>query len=175
MYLHRGKVVSLCIVFCLFFGMGASNSFSQNTVLKLGVLDLDLVQQKWEKWKSAEETIRNLIATKRKGLIEKKNQLMESFESYKLQKELIPQDAAKERFDKLQLENTNLQQQELDDAEEVNAKKAELIDPLMEDLKKTVEAIAKEGNFSFIFARRLLFYADPTMDITDKVIARLNK
>lgn len=174
MYLHRGKIVSLCIVFCLFLGMGVSKSFSQTT-LKLGSLDLDLVQQKWEKWKTAEETIRNLIASKRKGLIEKRNQLMDSYESYKLQKELIPQDAAKERFDKLQLENNNLQQKELDDAKEVDAKKAELIDPLMESLKMTVEQIAKEEKFSFIFARRLLFYADPSMDITDKVIERLNK
>lgn len=174
MWIGKGKQFAIGILACFLLALGAPVGYAQAT-LKLGSLDLDKIQEKWEKWKSAEESIKNLIASKRKELLEKRKELLDSYESFKLQKELIPAETAKERYDKLQLEGNKLQEKEVADAKDVDDKKKEILDPLMEELKKAVEGIAKEGNYSFVFARRLLFFVDPAYDITDKVLERINK
>ncbi len=170
-----GNSIAVIAFFGLFILGSAPSGFTQTTSLKLGSLDLDKIQEKWDKWQVAQKEITNLISSKRKELYEKNQELMQSYESFRLQKELLPADSAKERMDKLELERKKLRDKDTEDAKAVEDKKNALINPLMEELKKVIESVAKEGNSSFIFARRILFYVDEGFDITDKVLERLNK
>ncbi len=65
----------------------------------------------------------------------------------------------------------NEYRQEQDFLEE---KKNKELEPLIDQLKQVVEAIAKEEGYLFIFKKVNLAYGDPNLDITDKVIARMN-
>jgi outer membrane protein len=54
-------------------------------------------------------------------------------------------------------------------------RQTELVEPVMQRISETIEAIRREGNFAMIFdsSAGVLITADPALDLTERVLARL--
>jgi outer membrane protein len=56
-------------------------------------------------------------------------------------------------------------------------RQAELVEPVMQRISETIEALRREGNYAMIFdaSAGALITADPALDITERVLTRLQQ
>lgn len=174
-YRRMIRFSSLLLIGLLFLGVQTGKA--QQTPIKIGYIDLEKINDNWNKYRQAAEQVKTFIASKRQQLIEQKNELMSEYESFRLKQELLPAEDAKARQQELSLEAKNLRDKETEDAKAVEDKRKELLNPLMQELENAVEKVARDGNYTFIFERRMLFYfsKDPNLDITERVLKLLNQ
>lgn len=174
--LRSSRYLIAILIVCFLFAVGTKTGHTQG-LLKLGYIDLDKINDKWDRYKQAAEQVKTIIASKRKELYDKNKALMSEYQSFRLKKELLPAEDASQKEQALKLEAQNLKDKETDEAKVVEEKRKELLNPLMKELEAAVEQIAKADGFTFIFERRMLFYCskDANLDITDKVLVLLNK
>ncbi|MBN2328265.1 MAG: OmpH family outer membrane protein [Candidatus Omnitrophica bacterium] len=167
---------SSAVLICLFV-LGVQMGEAQQAPIKIGYIDLEKINDSWNKYRQAADQVKEFISSKRKELIDQKNELMSEYESFRLKQELLPAEDAKVRQQELSLEAKNLRDKETEDARSVEEKRKELLNPLMQELESAVEQVAKDGNFTFVFERRMLFYfsKDPNLDITARVLVLLNR
>ncbi len=175
MQIRKTKLLSILLCVCFMVVLGASVSDAQPTTIKLGYLDMQEIHDKWEKYKTVSQELKTYVVAKRKNLLQKNKELIDEMESLKLKQDLLPPDSVKQRREQLNNGFQDLRKQELSDAKEVEATSEEKLAPLEQELKVVVEAVAKEGNYSFIFKRRNIFFADEKFNISSEVLKRLNK
>ena len=104
-----------------------------------------------------------------------RNSLADEFDQFKVQQELLPEAARKQRVTELRSKETAYLNKLREEQLELERMKKDKLDPLAEDLKNVVEAIAREEGYDFIFKNLYLAYSNPKHDITNKVIQRMNK
>ena len=61
--------------------------------------------------------------------------------------------------------------------QEAAVKRQELVEPILERMSQAIDAIREEGNYAVIFdtASRAIVSADPSLDLTDEVLRRLQQ
>jgi outer membrane protein len=140
--------------------------------LKIGVVDMNLLQRKSTSFKQVRESLEKEVKTMQQKLDAEKNQLLKMEEEFKKQSMMLSLDAQedkrnelekKRRYYKYLYEDFTIEMKNL----EKNAK-AKIGQELNDILKK----IAADQGFTIIFERRtigLLFY-DDSIDITDQVV-----
>lgn len=67
-------------------------------------------------------------------------------------------------------------QQRMQELDQMAAqRREELVQPVMDEISDVIEAVREEGNYSFVFdvAAGAIVAADPTLDLTEEVIRRL--
>lgn len=175
--LRRSRFLIAVLVVSFVFTLGTKCGVAQQAPVKIGFIDLDKINDKWDRYRSTAEQLKTLISTKRKELMEKNKVLMNEYNSFRLKKELLPSEEASQKELSLKQEAQALKDKETDEAKAVDDKKKELLNPLMKELDAAVEQIAKADGFTFVFERRMLFYVskDPSLDLTDRVLVLLNK
>lgn len=165
----------LVIVLLIGFLVPASVSYAQQNVLKLGFIDVDEVMKNWKKYQNTINQVKDLYLKKRTELLEQKQSLQKEFESFDLQKELMPEDSVKKRMQELMMERKDYEDMIKRNAQEFQEEQSKRLDPLVDEIKKVVETIAKRENYSFIWPKNIVFYCDPKFDLTQQVIQELNK
>lgn len=60
---------------------------------------------------------------------------------------------------------------------EANQRRQALVEPILQKMSEAIEAIREEGNYALIFdtAARAIIAADPSLDLTETVLARLRE
>ena len=66
------------------------------------------------------------------------------------------------------------QQEVLNSEKELAAKQIELTNPILEQLFRIAETIAKERGFSLVLEKSAVVYAQADMNLTDELIKRAN-
>ncbi|HOJ58664.1 MAG TPA: OmpH family outer membrane protein [bacterium] len=155
--------------------LAAPAGWTQTTTVKLGFVDLQRIHSEWAEYKKISDELKSLYTAKMQELRKKSQSIQKEWEGFELQKELLPPDSAKQQEDTLKLEASNFRQQLETEAQKWEQEREKRLEPLVQKLKTTIETIAKEEKYSFIFSRSYLFYVDPKFDITDKVLTRVNK
>lgn len=98
-----------------------------------------------------------------------------------LQEELQRQQATlspqvrQQRQQEMQQQFVTYQQRVAELERTAQRRQAELVEPVMQRISEVIEEIRREGNYSMIFdaAAGGLITADPSLDLTDRVLARL--
>lgn len=96
-------------------------------------------------------------------------------EDFQRQSQLLSADARQARQASLVKLRDSLQQQAQTLQEEAQQKQTDLMQPVMDRIDKVVQQIRQEGGYAIVFdvASAAMVSADSTLDLTDKVIARL--
>jgi outer membrane protein len=84
-------------------------------------------------------------------------------------------EAKANRQQQLQVKAQEYEQRASQLQEQANARRAELVQPIMDQITEVIEALREEGNYAMILdaAAGSIISADPTLDLTQEVLRRL--
>ena len=94
---------------------------------------------------------------------------------YEQKSVMLSPDAKKQKEDEIRLKQQAFQQRRAQLEQQIEKRQAELVEPIMDRIEKVIEEIRVQGSYAIIFdkAANGMVAADPTLDLTDQVIARL--
>lgn len=135
--------------------------------------DSQKLAESYEPLKKAETDLQNFQAKLTQQLqgIQKEYQMLAS----ELQQTAATMDEFQLENKKLELEQIGQRYQMAEQSyqQKLASKQQAIMMPLTERLRQALEALAKENGYDYILDKLATSYANPSKDITDKVIAKL--
>lgn len=162
-------------IFFLILTLISSQGFAQ----KFGYIDTEYIINKMPDYKKANELMNEFTNKWTKDVQDKYNDLNKLKEKFQQEEILLTADMKKEK--KIEIEKREEELKELNNnIFGVNGllfqKKKEILKPIMDEIFKTSEKIARKYKLSFIFDKASdlsMIYADPRHDYTDYFIEEL--
>lgn len=161
-------------LFLLVFVMGLPVSAQ-----KFGYIDSEYILTKMPEYKKAEEAMTRLTEQWMKDISAKEEEVAKLKAKYQQEEILLTQDMKLERqraIEKAEEELKALQNSIFGLNGLLFQKKKEILKPIVEEIYKTSEKIAKKHKLSFIFDKASdlsIFFADPRHDYTDFMLEEL--
>lgn len=151
---------------------------AQQSDLKIAYVDSEAIIKQAPGYTEANEQFNQTAGQWRDSLETKRTELQGLFEEYKKQEVILSPEAKSERQQEiLQLENEIQQyfQSKFGPEGEAGQRQAELMQPIIERVNEAIDETRREGGYSLIFDLNdgALVAGDPTLNITDEVIRRL--
>lgn len=102
-------------------------------------------------------------------------ELQQLIADYEKQQAVLAAQERQQREATIQQKQLELQQQALQFDRQAQERQQELVRPIMQRIETVINEIRKEGGYAFIFdvASGAIIAADPALDLTDQVLARL--
>jgi outer membrane protein len=155
----------------------ASTGFSQN--IKIGYYDEIKIASGYKAWVKANETFVIEQEAWEKEAVSKQQELDSLYKEYEKQRLILSDEKRKEREAALRAKRESYDaytQQVFGNGGTAQRKEAELLKPISEAVNKAVEAVALEEGYDIIFTLRGgIGYIRPSLDVTSKVLAKLDK
>jgi outer membrane protein len=162
----------------IFFLFLSLLSFS-STAQKFGYIDTEYIVSRMPDYKKAEEMMNQFADKWTKDLQGKYEELQKMKEKFQQEEILFTQEMKKEK-----LAEINKKEEELKTLNnsvfgingQLFQKKKEVLKPIMDEIYKTSEKIARKYKLSFIFDKASdmnMIFADPRHDYTDYIIEEL--
>ena len=120
-------------------------------------------------------TLKKLFDPRQRELDAKQDELQKEREALEKQRNTLKPDAFQARAEKWQRETVEVLQSFVHFNREMQKKQAMLTQPILQRLRAIVTQLAKSEGFTFIVDRQGVLFADPAVDLTDRVINRLNE
>lgn len=155
--------------------LGGSQTFAQ----KFGYIDTEYIMNKMPEYKKANETMNQFAEKWTKDLQAKYADVEKMRQKFQQEEILLTADMKKEKLaeiDKKEEELKNLNNNIFGLNGQLFQKKKEVLKPILDEIYKTSEKIARKYKLSFIFDKASdmsMFYADPRHDYTDFIIEEL--
>lgn len=155
----------------------ASTGNSQN--LKLGYVDDNKIQAGYKAWAKAEEAFKIEQEAWEKEAVSKQLELDSLLKEYEKQRLILSDEKRKEREASLRAKKESYDaytQQVFGNGGTAQRKEEALLKPILEAVNRAIEAVALEEGYDIIFTlRSSLGYVRPALDVTTKVLAKLDK
>jgi outer membrane protein len=118
------------------------------------------------------DRVRQSLTAERDRMADELDQLIAT---YQQQEALLNASVRATRQEEIRTRETRFQQRLEEMDVELNNTRNSLLQPIVEEMTKIIEAIRVDGGYSIIFdtAGQSIVAADPALDITDVVLARL--
>ncbi|MCX8031246.1 MAG: OmpH family outer membrane protein [Thermodesulfovibrionales bacterium] len=155
----------------------ASDGFSADEKIKVAIVDLFKTINESEMGKKAKSDLEGLIKTKQAS-IEEKGKKIEALKSeIEKQSTVISPEAKKTKEEEMEKLVRDYQRIVSDSQAEVKKKEAELTGEILKQAREAINKIAQEGGYSLVLEKAdgVVLYFSSSLDITDKVIKRLNE
>jgi outer membrane protein len=172
--------VKRLIVLSLFLVLGTS-VFAQNTALKVGTVDADLILQQLPEAIKANGDLKAL-ETKFKNELDSLGQAFsKEVEDFQKEFQNKPNDPKlKDRQRQLAEKQKKIEDLQAKRREDLLAKQDEMLKPIYEKLYDNVATIAKEDGINYILNKKsgqdpIILYADVQYDLTYKVLDKIRK
>ena len=145
--------------------------------LKIGVLDLQKCIQESNEGKRLAESLKTKYTEMQEDLNKKQQELVAMQNDLEKQSLMLSADAKDEKQQELEKKKRDLSYLLQDKNEEYKKAETDARVAILNVLSGVVETIAKEKNYDLITERANggVLYVSKTLDITDEVIAGLNK
>lgn len=118
------------------------------------------------------EALQKQLQKKGQGMVEKFQQDYVAIQQKVERGELSPKQQ-EEEAKKLETAQTDIQKFEQEMVDQLQKKRSELMNPILEKVNNAIQEVAKEGSYQYIFDEGVLLYKDPSMDITAMVKTKL--
>jgi len=168
------KKITLLIVLCFSLLLTA---FSQQG--KYGYIDSEYILGNLPEYKEAQKELDRLAANWQKD-IEKRFATIDSmYKKYQVEAITLPDNLKQKREEtiiKAEQDAKDLQKKRFGKDGDLFKKREELVKPIQDRVFNTIEAIAKDKNYAFVFdvaGSTTIIYADPKFDLNDEVMKRL--
>lgn len=169
-FLNRKFIIVLITYFFV------SSAFVYSEVPNFVVVDLQKVIAKSELGKSARSKLQEEMENAKRDLA-KEAQAIKALEA-KLQKQsaLLSKSAMQEKISDLEQMKKELQRASQDEEEELKIKNKKFIKVVIENARLAVQKVSEEEKYDFVFERNggTVIYANQAIDVTDKIIDKLN-
>ncbi len=155
--------------------LGGSQTFAQ----KFGYIDTEYIMNKMPEYKKANESMNQFAEKWTKDLQAKYADVEKMRQKFQQEEILLTADMKKEKLaeiDKKEEELKTLNNNIFGLNGQLFQKKKEILKPILDEIYKTSEKIARKYKLSFIFDKASdmsMFYADPRHDYTDFIIEEL--
>jgi len=148
--------------------------------LKIGFINSERIFAEYEGTKEAQEKFNKEVAKWEQEATERQKEMKDLKDQLEKQSLLLSSERKKELEDKLQAKMVEYQkflQEKFGQEGEALKKNEDLTRPIVDKINKILEQIAKAENYDYIFDARVggLVYAKPGYDLTERVLAALNK
>lgn len=168
------KILLAIILIPLFTVAMGRGAFAE---MKIGFIDAQKVFETSKPGKEAQKTLEEYVGSRQK-IID-----IDKAELERLQEELIKQgsvltpEARKEKEETLNRKMGDYTKKARELEKEVNRKKEEVLGEFNKKFEEMVEAIAKRDKYDLILDKneRTVIYGKESLDLTDKVIAEMDK
>lgn len=161
------KVTSL---FILLFGV-AMTAQAQ----KFGYLNSASILQEMPQVKQADsqlEALQKQLQKKGQGMVEQLQKDYQVAQEKIGRGELSPKQQEEEST-KLEAKQGEIQKFEQEMQQQVQAKRNELMTPILDTINKAIQDVAKENGYTYIFDEGVLLYKEPAGDVTGLVRTKL--
>lgn len=164
-----------------FFGLILSPFFSEGASaqgLKIGFVKDERIFQEYPAWQKAQEQWDVEKKAWDDEAVTKQEELQELEEEYEKQKLILSDEKKKEREAAINAKRDALDaftRQVFGPGGTAETKYGQLVQPLLENVHKAIEAVAVEGNYDVIFTLQGLGYIKDSYDVTDKVLKYLEE
>ena len=144
--------------------------------LNVGYVDLERIRSEYVSYQKSLDEIKGLHDKEQQALDEMAGTFDEKVKRFELKDGLWPTDDEKNKeLEGLRRDWTIINEHKMSKDQELEAESRTKLSPLIDKIKEGIEAVAKSNGKHLIFKERDLAYCDPRLDITDKVLAYLNK
>ena len=139
--------------------------------IKIGYVDLRRAFYEYEKSKNFDTELTKL--TNERG--EKRNKMVDEVRKMRDASELLSDSAKTDKLKQLNVKITALNKYDANTRKELLDKKNEMFRVVIGDIQKIVEDIGARDKYTYVFDSRNIMYSQKQDDLTDQVVARLNK
>ena len=141
------------------------------------IVDLKKIINDSKAGQKAKSQIEGKFEKRQKELKSKRDELANMQEDIKKQSSLLSSDALDKKVEVLRQKEKVVARDFQDYQDEFTKENNTKIGKMMEQVLKIIEAIAKEKSYPLILEKneRLVLYASKEVDLSDEVVARLNK
>ena len=170
--MKRNYILSILMTGAIYL-LSSGNALSAD--VKIGVIDTQRILKESKAANNARAVFLKDVEQKRKQLLEKQNEVQAMDEELKKEaKDMTPQ-ARREKADELDNELKELKRLKSDLEEELKKKDMELTQKLLAEIREIVNEYSKKEKYTIILEKRTLIAFDEAIDITDKIMAILDK
>jgi outer membrane protein len=168
----RKLFLSLTLVFC--FGIAESNA------QKFGYIDTEYITAKMPEYKKVQEEFEKAVSVWTKEISDKLSEIEKLEKTYRAEEILLTDDMRQQKLkviadkekDAREFQNKVFGMNGL-----MNKKKKELMKPVLDEVGKAIEKIARQKSLMFLFDKSAdglsMIYTDPRHDYTDYVMEEL--
>ena len=147
--------------------------------IKIGFVNAQRVLEGSAEGKQVQEKIKAFIESRQKVISLEEEELREMDEKLARQADLLSPEAKKVQQSELQKKVLAYRKKAAEFDNEILEKRREIDKNFLDRIKAAVGAIAKKDGYTFVLNKSegpgAVFYSEESLDITDKVIAQLDK
>lgn len=144
---------------------------------KIGYVDIQKAVQMTTAGKKAKETLDGEFQ-KRKGALDKKKADIEKMGAdLEKKKSVLAEEAMGKKQMELQEEMLKFQKEVANNQVEIQKKEKDLVEPILDKMKKTIEKVAQEKGFSMVLEKQgqNILFALKDADLTEDVVKAFEK
>ncbi|TVP77064.1 MAG: OmpH family outer membrane protein [Gemmatimonadales bacterium] len=143
--------------------------------LRIGYIDSQVILQAAPGAQEAQEAFDRQMEQYREEIQRRGNELDDLVEQYQQQRSTLSPEAREARENEIRTREIQYQQRLEEMEQEAAQRQQELVEPILERMAEAIDDIRAEGNYTMIFdtASRAIIAADPALDLTDRVLQRL--
>lgn len=166
-----------CSILAALLGMALTSGLAaQQAPLRIGYINSEMLLQSAPGAADAREQVNQALEGYRAEIQQMAQELEQMIRQYEQQELTLSAEAKEQRQQAIRQQQQQYQQrvQQLD--QEAGRRQQELIQPLMDEINRVIEAIREEGDYALILdvAAGAIISADPDLDLTEEVLRRLD-
>ena len=169
------KQLSLLVILLMF---GLSTAHAQYS--KVAYVDMEKIMNSVTEYATAQKELEQQAERWRQEIAKEYDQIETMYREYQTREPLLSDEMRKTKQDEIVNKEKavrSLQKGRFGPEGELFKKRQSLVKPIQEEVYTTIEKLAKDQRYDFIFTApdgSTVIYADPDKDLTDRVIQRLN-
>ena len=168
-------VILALVVSSYGFGAPASSVVSPKTGMKIGYVDVRKVFDSCTATHQAVLSLRKEIESKQGALAKEEEEIM-ALQKELREKEVVLSEIEKKKRQAEIDDKTTLFKKKAENAQqEMAIKEREFTNSIIKSIQTVITEIAKQENYNLILEKDSILYGDNVVDLTDKVIEKLNK
>jgi outer membrane protein len=158
------------LVLTIFFGNGSVQAANVN----FAYVDGPRVLAASEARKSARELLRKKLANQKGEVVAVESDINQMKKKLKQRKGSMTAESLSDLTSKIRRRYTELQRLKEDNQAAVDRENRRWTKKLTEALREVIEEVGRKEKYTAIFSTGQVIFADPNIDITDKIILQLN-
>ena len=160
------RVVALCVLAGVFAFTGVARA-----EIKFGFVDLSKIFSEYSKTKDYDK----VLGDKQTAYEADREKMVTDVKQFQDKINLLSEKEKDAKKSELETKIKNLQEYDRQKQTDLRKEQDEKMKELLKDIDDAIQQYSSKENFTFVFNNRVLVYEDKTLDITDKIIAIVNK
>jgi Skp family chaperone for outer membrane proteins len=160
------RVVALCVLAGVFAFTGVARA-----EMKFGFVDLSKIFSEYSKTKDYDK----VLGDKQTAYEADREKMVTDVKQFQDKINLLSEKEKDAKKSELETKIKNLQEYDRQKQTDLRKEQDEKMKELLKDIDDAIQQYSSKENFTFVFNNRVLVYEDKTLDITDKIIAIVNK